>query len=268
MFAKKTRTTESDVRWELDATDAALRDHIFARASALKRKFVRVDFRYSSFDTCYFRDCKFEDCDFTGCRFATSNFHGSEFDGCKFDYAIFSTTQITSSILDTCCPAWENVKSQFARALRTNYQGLGDSDSAAKAMLVELEATEQHLRKAWRSNESYYRKKYKGKLRVEMFLRWGWFRALDLMWGNGEKPGRLLGLAALVLLTIGLVDGALHRDSDSVRAYLAAIADAPAVFLGVTAGAFSNGFLSVVALLRLLLFALFVSALVRRLAKR
>ena len=51
---------------------------------------------------------------------------------------------------------------KFARTLRMNYQQLGFAESVNKAIQIELQATEIHLYKAWRSNEAYYRKKYAG----------------------------------------------------------------------------------------------------------
>jgi hypothetical protein len=75
--------------------------------------------------------------------------------------------------------------------LRTNYQQLGDAKSANKAMKIELDATEAHLLKAWRSPESYYRKKYRGWRRLGSFLEWFEFKILDFVWGNGERPLRL-----------------------------------------------------------------------------
>ncbi len=97
-----------------------------------------MDFKYCVFDGCYLRQCTFDSCDFTGCRFVGSSFHGSTFTGCKFDYAAFERTIITSDILDTCCPPFENLKLRFARTLRTNYEALGDSDAVNKALSARI----------------------------------------------------------------------------------------------------------------------------------
>ena len=59
-------------------------------------------------------------------------------------------------------------------------------------MEVELQATEIHLHKAWRSNESYYRKKYSGPSRVGALIEWTSFKVLDFIWGNGESTWKLL----------------------------------------------------------------------------
>ena len=70
-----------------------------------------MDFKYTIFDTCYFRNCVFDSCDFTGCRFSGTNLIGATFDGCKFDYVILERTQVDNEILDVGCPGWENLAS-------------------------------------------------------------------------------------------------------------------------------------------------------------
>lgn len=131
---------------------------LFERLVALKVEFKNVDFCYSIFDAAYIRNCSFEDCNFTGCRFVNCNLAGSSFNGCKFDYATFDKTHIDNDILEVGCPGHENLKLKFARSLRLNYQQIGDAKSANKAINIELQATEDHLHKAWKSKESYYRK--------------------------------------------------------------------------------------------------------------
>src|ERR1035441_3770564 len=64
------------------------------------QKFIRVDFRYSFFDSCYLRDCHFDSCNFTGCRFVNTHLPGAKFSGCTFDYVTFEKTFIDPRILD------------------------------------------------------------------------------------------------------------------------------------------------------------------------
>lgn len=268
MLKDRPKTIKTDVAWTDSEAGAKFLHHIFVRASAKGVKFTNVDFRYSTFEAAYFRDCAFDSCDFTGCRLVSGNFHGSHFTGCTFDYAIFERTQIDPNILDTCCPSRENIKARFAQVLRVNYQSIGDAVAASKAIVVELNATGEHLFKAWHSNESYYRKKWKSLKRAVVFFEWFHFRLMDAVWGNGEKPAKLLYCAFLVLLVIAIADGCFHRDPDLVRSYWEAAQDAPSVFLGISSSKFSSGALTAIALARLLLFALFVSVIVRRYSRR
>lgn len=268
MFQDRPKTLKTDVAWTEAATSAQFLHHIFVRVSAKGIHFTNVDFRYSTFEAAYFRDCAFDSCNFTGCKFVGGNFHGSHFTGCTFDYAIFERTQIDPSILDTCCPSRENIKARFAQILRVNYQSIGDAVAASKAIVVELNATGEHLYKAWHSNESYYRKKWNGLRRVVAFLEWSRFRLLDAVWGNGEKPTKLLYCAFVVLSVITIADGCLHHDPALVRSYWEAAQNAPGVFFGIASSKFSSGALTAIALARLLLFALFVSVIVRRYSRR
>lgn len=266
--APRNRVLAVDWQWNTDASNTQFRDHVFTRSSAKRRTFVNVDFRYSTFDAAYFRSCTFDSCDFTGCRFIGTNFHGSSFTGCTFDYAVFERTLIDNAILDTGCPALENLKLRFARTLRTNFQALGDAASVNKAILVELDATAIHLHKAWASNESYYRKKYGGWHRFGAFFDWASFKSLDLLWGNGERPGKLARFICILMLVIAAADVMFHRDPRIVASYGSALLMAPQVFLATTASPFGGLATVAIAFARLVIFGLFISILVRRFARR
>jgi hypothetical protein len=262
------RTIEIDKDWIDDVSDAVLSDHVFERVSAKKVRFKNVAFKYSVFDGCYFRLCDFDSCDFTGCRFVGSSFHGSTFAGCKFEYAVFERTLISSDILDTCCPSWENVKLRFARTLRMNYQALGDSDAVNKAILVELHATRVHLSKAWRGNESYYRQKYAGATRVKAFFNWLRFVVSDAIWGNGESALHLVRTTAGLLILLAILDTILTRNALLVTDWVSAVAEAPQVFLGTEQANYPGLIVASIALTRYVILGLFVSILVRRFARR
>jgi len=268
MLKPKHRIFETDKEWNDDVRDEQFSDHVFQRVSAKNRRFTNVDFRYSTFENCYLRNCVFDSCNFTGCRFIGTNLTGTAFSGSTFDYVQFERTAIESDVLDTCCPALENIKSRFARSLRVNYQSLGDSVSANKAILVELEATRAHLYKAWSSNEAYYRKKYQGLRRLKQFLAWLNFRALDLLWGNGESPLKLGRSVLLVLILIGIADAFAHRNPLLVTDLWQTVLYAPQVFLGTVSSPFPGLVTAAIVTIRLVMFGLFLSILVRRFARR
>lgn len=262
------RTVETDKEWVDDVSGAFLSDRVFNRVSAKKIRFTDIDFKYGAFDGCYFRECVFDSCDFTGCKFVGSNFHGSTFVGCTFNYAVFERTLISSEILDICCPSWENVKLRFARTLRMNYQALGDSDAVNKAILVELDATKVHLSKAWRSNESYYRKKYAGATRLKAFFNWMAFVAGDAIWGNGERPLRLARTTVVLLVLLAILDTLFARDARLVTNWISAVGEAPQVFLGTLHPDYPGLIVASITLARYVILGLFVSILVRRYARR
>jgi len=268
LLTPKARTLVTDHQWVADPKDVSFRDHVFVRSSAKKRQFTSVDFRYSTFDASYMRECRFDSCDFTGCRFVATSFHGSTFIGCKFDYASFERTLIDSSVLESCCPAFENLKSRFARALRVNYQAVGDTKAANKAILVELDATREHLYKAWRSNESYYRKKFTGLGRLKAFAQWLEFKSFDFVWGNGESAIKFGRSVVLILALIGVADTLRSRDPALVASYWEGLIRAPQIFLGTAASPFGGLATAAIVFCRLIALSLLVSILIRRLVRR
>lgn len=269
MLVSSGKTTSVDQKFDSDVENSKFENYLFTRVVAKGRKFSKVSFRYSVFDGSYLRDCFFDSCDFTGCKFVGSSLHGSKFSGSKFDYATFERTIIDSTVLDTECPGHENLKLKFARTLRMNYQQLGDVDAVNKAILIELQATELHLHKAWESTEAYYRKKYVGWERAKSFLKWLTFRVLELSWGNGESTWKLLRTVSLVLGVIAISDLALRDESLSAAIFWDSVLIAPQIFFGVKAPIYFNGFaLTTIHIVRLILFGFFMSIIIKRFNRR
>lgn len=269
MLTESGRESFTDKKFDTDVADQKFINKLFLRLSAKGKTFRQVNFRYSIFDNCYLRACKFDSCDFTGCKFVGSNLYGSSFEGCTFDYAIFERTIIEDRILQVGCPGPENLKLRFARTLRTNFQQLGDAAAANMAIKIELEATREHYFKGWRSPESYYRKKYKGRDRLKMFLRWIEFRALDLLWGNGESALKLIRFATILVVLLAFYDVFTNKDPDRVSHYIEALVRAPQTIFGV--GETSHippVLLTTLTIARLVLVAFFISIIVKRFNRR
>jgi hypothetical protein len=269
MLTNSGRKVETDMAFDKDQIQATFSNHQFVRLVAIKKAFKEVDFKSSTFDACYLRDCSFDSCDFTGCRFVGTNLHGSKFSGCIFDYATFERTQLEADLLDTECPSRENLKARFARTLRTNFQQLGLADAANKAMRVELQATEIHLRKEWSSNESYFRKKYQGLRRAQSLLEWLKFRSLDFVWGNGESTYRLFRFVLIVWCLMALYDVLQFRPPQQLNSYVDAFLAMPEIFLGVSAPSmYAKWYLAFITLIRLVLIGFFLAIIVKRFNRR
>lgn len=260
----------TDQKFDSDQSNAQYANHIFIRLVAKKRYFTNVDFRYTSFDNCYMRNCRFDSCDFTGCRFVNTQFPGTEFTGCKFDYATFEKTLIEPRILDTNCPGHENLKMRFARSLRTNFQQLGDASAANKAIRVELNATEIHLRKAWQSNESYYRSHHPGLLgRSLAFFEWLKFKILDFVWGNGENLSRLMRSILMILALMAIKDTFAYGDPAKVQSYLTSFTKSFAVFFGtLSPDDYGRPYLALITCIRLVTVGFFLSIIIKRFNRR
>jgi hypothetical protein len=242
---------------------------LLQRSIAKEKKFTKVNFSYTIFDICYFRKCSFDSCDFTGCRFVGSNFEGSRFEGCKFDFTQFERTHIESKILDTQCPALENLKQRFARTLRTNYQSLGDVDGVNKAIRVEMDATITHYYKAWGSKETYYRTHYKGWERIVSFMKWLKYRSLEYLWGNGESLWKLVRFVLVVTCLLAFVDLVVQKPCIDFKSYLQSLLNMPNILLGVKSPDYYHpSYLSCIQLFRLIFFALFMAVFVRRMSRR
>ena len=263
------RKNIADYRFTTDEFDTRYNNHVFIRLSAKGRKFSNVDFRYTTFDACYFRDAKFDSCDFTGCRFIATNLHGAKFAGCRFEYATFERTTVDSSILDTECPSRENLGLRFARTLRLNYQQLGDAAAVNKAMSVELKAMETHLYKAWASEEDYYRKKYVGVLFFRALYEWCLFRLGDFIWGNGESALRLLRFVLLILSCMTIYEVFSFGDPRLVGSYGAAALNSSEVFMGVPGPVeYPKPYIAVVTLVRLVTVGFLLSIIIKKFNRR
>ncbi|MCK4541173.1 MAG: pentapeptide repeat-containing protein [Spirochaetales bacterium] len=252
-----------------DLTGCDFRNHQFQRLVAIKKKFDDCDFSYSDFDAAYLRNCTFDSCKFIGCKFSSSNLRGSKFIGCTFDYVQFSNTHVEAEILETGSPSQENIQQKFARTLRVNFHQIGDAVAANKAIKIELEANRIHLYKAWRSRESYYRKKYPSLKRVKMFFEWLEFIILDFFWGNGESPLKLLRSLAILIALIALGDVYFLRNGFMLSSYTSGFLQAPEVLLGLYRPPnFSGLVLAGIATLRYILIACLVSIIIKRLSRR
>ncbi|EKM5066603.1 pentapeptide repeat-containing protein [Cronobacter turicensis] len=269
MIKESGREKLSDKRFDSEVVRDKFVNKLFERLVALNIEFKNVNFSYCIFDAAYIRKCSFQDCDFTGCRFLNCNLIGSSFSGCKFDYATFDKTYIDNDILENGCPGPDNLRLKFARSLRLNYQQIGDSKSANKAIAIELQATGEHLHKAWKSKESYYRKKYKGFDRIKMFGEWVEFKALDLIWGNGESAFKLCRAVIVILCIIALHHVLNYGDPKLLSSYFDALAMSPQLFLGtLQLSQYSACFLTIVVLVRLIMFGFFMSIIIKRFNRR
>jgi hypothetical protein len=150
-----------------------------------------------------------------------------------------------------------------------NYQQLGDAKSVNKAMGVELQATEVHLHKAWRSNESYYRRKYARLKRAKALAEWVEFKALDLIWGNGESALKLLRAVLLAVVLMSLVDVVNFRDPQRVGSYVQAFIEAPQILLGTLSPTYySSSYLTAILLVRLVALGFFMAIIIKRFNRR
>ncbi len=123
--------------------------------------------------------------------------------------------------------------------------------------------------KAWRSRESYYRKKYPGLKRFGVFSEWLGFLLLEMLWGNGESYLKLLRSLTFVVFFIGLYEVYFIMNPMAMNSYVEAAKNAPQVFLGILQPiGFPGLALAVIAIARYVMLAGLVSILVKRFSRR
>lgn len=241
----------------------------FIRIGSKDLNFKKVNFSHSYFENCYFRNITFDSCDFNGCKFINCNFQGSKFPGSKFEYATFEKTFVDSDILSNNCPSHNNLILKFARTLRINYQGIGESESVNKAIRIELKATQEHLYESWNSKKTYYRNKYNGWQRFSMFSKWLHFKLQDFVWGNGESPLKLLRAGFYFWLIISLIDTFTFKNPNLLCDYLSSFFKTPSIIMGINKPAnYSDLFLTIITTVRFIGFALFTSIVIKRYNRR
>lgn len=241
----------------------------FVRIGSKNQHFKNVSFIHTYFENCYFRNITFDSCNFNGCKFINCNFHGSKFPGSKFDYATFEKTYIDAEILDNNCPSYNNLILKFARTLRVNFQGIGESESVTKAVRIELKATKEHLFEAWNSKQTYYRNKYKRYDRVKMFFSWLYFMLHYFIWGNGESPFKLLRMGLICWVIMSIVDTIISKNPNLLSNYFHSLLDTPSIFMGINKPAkYPDLYFTIITIVRFIGLALFTSILIKRYNKR
>jgi hypothetical protein len=254
-----------DKKFSSDVRDQSLTQQVLRRVFAVEKTFIGVNFKQSEISECYFRNCRFIRCDFTGTSIRRSNFRGSQYEECKFQYSTWEHTQLDEEFLDNCLPSEENLARDLVRSLRVNFGHIGNYAAVNKAASIEVALTGQHLFHAAYSKQSYYRSKYKGWVRAIHAARHVRWKALDLLWGNGESIVRILltGTSTVVLWAIFL---AWSNPQFSWPQSLVAVAYA---FWGVSGSPpLPSHQLMLLTIVRFVLFGLFMAILVKRLARR
>lgn len=237
----------------------------FSRVFAVDVAFFDVSFKQCDFSECYFRNCRFIRCNFIGATIKESNLRGSQFEKCDFRYTSWEKTILDEHFLDTCLPSEENLARDLARSLRVNFSQIGNYDAVNKAASIEVSLTGQHLYNAAYSRQSYYRSKYKGWSRISHALAHTRWKALDLLWGNGESILRVVlsGLAVVVVATLSLM-----RDYSNLI-FSDALWSAFSGFWGIPGGTqLPASYAVALTIIRFILFGLFMAILIKRLSRR
>lgn len=249
-----------------EVRDTDFSQHELSRVYGVNVIFVNVSFKQAELSRCYFRNCRFIKCTFTGASIRESTLKGSQFEECDFNYTMWEKTNIDEHFLESCLPSEENLARDLVRSLRVNFSQIGNYDAVNKASSIEVRLTGQHLYNAAYSKQSYYRSKYKSWSRVKHGIEHARWKALDLLWGNGESIVRVIiaGIVAVVVAAAVLLS---DQSKPSVET---ALRTALNLFWGLDADIAGLDYkLSVpLTISRYVLFGLFMAILVKRLSRR
>lgn len=193
-----------DVEFTTDISNEDFTRHDMVRVFAVGKVFTKISFKQVNFLGCYFRNCRFLGCDFTGAFVKETNLRGSQFENCTFRYTAWEKSHLDDDFLDHCLPSEENLARDLVRSLRVNFAEIGNYEAVNRAASIEVHLTGQHLYKAAYSNESYYRSKYKGMERFSHAAQHARWKALDLLWGNGESIVRIMFSCFVAILAVSI----------------------------------------------------------------
>jgi uncharacterized protein YjbI with pentapeptide repeats len=254
-----------DKEFVSDVREEDLARKVLCRVFAVGKNFVDSSFKQADISDCYFRNCRFIRCDFTGVKISKSNFRGSQYEECKFHYSTWEHTHLDEEFLDNCLPSEENLARDLVRSLRVNFGQIGNYPAVNKSASIEVALTGQHLFHAAYSKQSYYRSKYKGWDRVSHGFRHAKWKALDLLWGNGESLSRVV-VSAVFCIVVWAALLAWQFPQFTWPGSLDVVARA---FWGVsTTPPFPGDQLAALTALRFMFVGLFMAILIKRLARR
>lgn len=173
--------------------------------SKKKASVSNCTFRSTIFVDCYFNGVVFKCCDFTSAKFIDCNFKDAKFVQCVFNYASFRRTIVDSSEILANLPREPNLCRDLLRVLRVDARELGNVEDESVYIRKEIEASNLFYISAFKGKEDWYRKKYSGMDRVLFLFKWMQSMFSGLIWGNGEKPARVLYSCVFTVLLISLL---------------------------------------------------------------
>ena len=242
-------------------------------------KYVGFDFSYSVITRGYFHKAEFVDCRFIGCRFTDCNFRNASFRGCNFSYADFTGTRIDSDEILESLPAEPNVRQELLQILRKNALSLGDVVASKRFVLAEIDAKREHLRRAWKLDEQYYRNKYSGFWKqLGIGAKRAGFWLDSFLWGHGERLWKI-GISIPVLLAVAAASSTVLWLSTQLDPTVSSLANKFAIYFRYYVALFIDipyprpaehhiWMDAVVALCRYLAFGVLISGLFRWLSHR
>ena len=146
-------------------------------------QFTRCAVGLSVFQNAYLRDVRFRACDLHGCDFVRANLQRVRFDRTSLRFSTFTECEIdigsfAGGLEEERLGKWALARDVY-KALRLNLNASGDDSGAGWAVYQECRMLRNDHRAHGRRG------------------RWLGSLVLDLLWGYGQRPGRLFFFALL-----------------------------------------------------------------------
>jgi hypothetical protein len=267
-IAKHDVTVNQNSSFASNITGVDFRHQQFTDFSGHNKEITNCNFSYAFFQRAYFRKVKFVNCDFTGAKFFDSNLRDAEFTNCKFPYSIFKFTLIRSNEVIQNLPEWPNVRINLLQNHKANANSFGDSKSSRLYLLLEIESSKEHLRRARKKEDGYYATKYKGwRNTIDIYWKSLIIYIDALLWGHGESPWKIARNIIIVIAAISLFQALSKTSAEnlSIKQFASQFFNFTwedlKTFVGVTANEVSDFIKVVLILFRYLTLGLFIRIL-------
>lgn len=198
-----------------------------------------------AFLSCYFRKCEMVGTAFIGCKFVGCDFPKVTIQSCDFKHSRFEECSIPFAEMEHSLPREPNLREELAQelAIASDIRGLGANGRLYR--LAAIQAREEHLYAAVRSNSDWYRRHYPGLRKLEALVELTASRINGLVWGYGEKWHVLI--RNLFILALAIFPAALWLTQDGLHLQSAPLSFGDLIWLSVTTIIPIGGAVSVVA---------------------
>jgi len=192
------------IRIEQTQLDAAVIRNANLRWSTIRdvgfkgTQLIGCNLSQSVFSECYFRRTLFEKCDIVNSKFEASDFSHARIEASRLDFASFKECEITLDTIRFRDDASPLVLARTCRNLKLNAMSMGHFADAGE--LTYLEKT--YERHALYSHAFAHRHERVSE-RMRALRDWAVSVFLNMLWGYGEKPRRILASMAAAIVFFG-----------------------------------------------------------------
>jgi hypothetical protein len=176
--------------------DANLRWSIIHDVGFKGAQLIGCDLTQSRLSECYFRRTVFRLCEIVNARFERDDFSSARIEGSRLDFTSFRECEITLQNVRFLEDGDPRALARLCRGQKLNAMAMGHFADAGELTFMEKTFDRRLL-----FYRAFLREGRSITQRFTAFREWAVSMLLNLVWGYGEKPQRLvLAMAAAILL--------------------------------------------------------------------